>query len=229
MLNRPSSIRTFEAGEGEHGRLRSAAMRAGDAHFGTAIVVIGICISAMVLGWNIAHFSLAMMNVDLSKRRIDAAAWASVPGLASTARQAEMMDKINPSDLTAANDRREALSAFLSIKPLSAYHWLLLSGVDFATAQRMDDVLDALMLSALTGPNEGYVMVERGIFGLSVWEDLPPDLKSRVAADLTAERITDNPNLRAVLSSKPQKVRNELRAALLALGRLPKDVERLGL
>jgi hypothetical protein len=197
--------------------------------FCTAIVVIGICVAAVVLGWNIAHFSLAMMNVDSSKRRMDAAAWVSVPGIAATARHAEMMDKINPSDLTAANDRREALSAFLSIKPLSSYYWVLLASMEFATAQRMDDVLDALTLSALTGPNEGYVMVERGIFGLSVWEDLPTDLKSRVAADLTAERITDNPNLRAILSSKPQEVRNELRAALLALGQLPKDVERLGL
>jgi hypothetical protein len=196
--------------------------------FCTAIVVIGICGFAAVWGWNIAHFSLAMMNVDSAKKRAEAGAWASVPGIAAIARHAEMMDKIDPSDVTAANEQLQALSAFLSVKPLSSYHWLLLASMEFATAQRMDDVLDALTLSALTGPNEGYIMVQRGIFGLSVWEDLPADLKKRVVADLTAEKITENPNFRGVLSSKPQEVRNELRTALLAEGLPLKAVQRLG-
>ena len=36
----------------------------------------------------------------------------------------------------------------------------------------------------LTGPNEGYAMTERGIFGVSLWESLAPDLKRRVVLDL---------------------------------------------
>ena len=36
----------------------------------------------------------------------------------------------------------------------------------------------------LTGPNEGYIMADRGIFGVSLWESLPPDLKRRMAIDL---------------------------------------------
>jgi hypothetical protein len=71
-------------------------------------------------------------------------------------------------------------------------------------------------------------MVARGIFGLSVWEELPADLKRRVVADLSAEKITENPNFRGLVSSKPQEVRNELRTALLAEGLPPKDIERLG-
>jgi hypothetical protein len=203
------------------------AMRA-QIRFCTAIVVIGICGFAAVWGWNIAHFSLAMMNDDPAKKRAEAGAWAGVAGIAANARQAEMMDKIDPSDLTAANEGLETLSAFLSVKPLSSYHWLLLASMEFATAQRMDDVLDALTLSALTGPNEDYIMVQRAIFGLSVWEELPADLKKRVVADLSAEKITDNPNFRGVVSGRPQEVRNELRTALLAEGLPPKDVERLG-
>ena len=196
--------------------------------FCTAIVVIGICGFAAVWGWNIAHFSLAMMHVDSPKKRAEAGAWASVPGIAATARHAEMLDKIDPSDVTAANEQLEALSAFLSVKPLSSYHWLLLASMEFATAQRMDDVLDALTLSALTGPNEGYIMVERGMFGLSIWEDLPPDLKRRVVIDITAEKDPWNPRFQAVVSSTPAGVRDELRAALLAEGLSSKDVERLG-
>jgi hypothetical protein len=132
--------------------------------------------------------------------------------------------------LTAANERRKALSTFLSIKPLSPSHWLSLSGMEFATAQRMEDVLEALTLSALTGPNEGYVMAVRGIFGLSVWEDLSPDLKRRVAMDLAAGEMPDYEKLRAVLSAKSAAVRHELRGAVLAAGLSPKEVEeRLGL
>jgi hypothetical protein len=202
-------------------------MRA-DIRFWTAIALIGICGFAAVSGWNIAHFSFAMMGIDSSKKPAEARMWTSVAGVASTAWQAATADKIDPSDLTAANDRREALSAFLSIKPLSSYVWLVLSDMELASAQPMEGVLDSLRLSALTGPNENYVMVERGILGLSLWEDLSPDLKRRVAVDLTAERITENPNFGPVLASTPQEVRNELRTALLAGGLAPKDVERLG-
>ena len=54
----------------------------------------------------------------------------------------------------------------------------------------MEQVLGSLELSMLTGPNEGYVMAERGIFAVSLWEGLSPDLKSRVAIDLAAGEQT---------------------------------------
>src|SRR5690348_1727983 len=125
-------------------------MRA-DIRLWTAIVIIGICAITALLGWNIAHFSLAARAVDSANKQVNARAWASVPGIASTVWQGKVADNINPSDLTAATERRKALSAFLSIKPLSPSHWLSLSGMEFATAQRMEDVFEALTLSALTG------------------------------------------------------------------------------
>lgn len=204
-------------------------MRA-DIRLWTAIVLIGICGCAAVLGWNIAQFSLSTRDIESSKKQVEARAWASVPGIASIAWQREVAVKINPSYLTAVNERREALLAFLSIKPLSSSHWLSLSGIEFATAQRMEGVLDALTLSALSGPNEGYVMAERGIFGLSLWEDLSADLKRRVAMDLAAGDVLDYEKFRAVLSAKSAAVRHELRGAVLATGLSPKEVgERLGL
>src|SRR5262249_58124261 len=98
--------------------------------------------------------------------------WAAVPGVGSTALQSKLKEKINPSDSRAANSRREALSAILSIEPLSSTDWLALSGVQLITDQPMDQVLATLMLSALTGPNEGYIMADRGIFGASLSADL---------------------------------------------------------
>ena len=131
------------------------------------------------------HFSLATANIDSSEKRAEIInTWTAVPGVASTALQADLTDEINTSDPKAANRRREALSAILSIKPLSSIDWLSLSGVQLVTDQPMEQVLESLKLSTLTGPNEGYVMAERGIFGVSLWENLSPDLKSRVAIDL---------------------------------------------
>ena len=158
-------------------------------------------------------------------------------GLASTALRTVLADKINIADQKAANEQREALAAILSIKPLSSRDWLALSGVQLVTDQPMDDVLESLKLSTLTGPNEGYVMVERGIYGVSMWESLSPDLKSRVANDLLPVLFPRTPaegaeagKLRALVSAQPQRVRRELREALLATGLSPTEIEQgLGL
>ena len=67
---------------------------------------------------------------------------------------------------------------------MSSYDWLSLSGLQLITDQPMEQVFASLELSMLTGPNEGYFMAERGLFGASLWERLPPDLQRRVAIDL---------------------------------------------
>jgi hypothetical protein len=198
-----------------------------DIRFWTAIIVIGICAFSVVRGLSIVRFSLAMATIGSSESGAETiGTWATVPGVASTALQSKLKEKINASDLNAANSRREALSAILSVEPLSSAEWLSLSGVQLVTDQPMDQVLATLMLSALTGPNEGYLMADRGIFGASLWEDLSPDLRRRTAIDLAAEKPPENEKFRAVLSTKSEVVRNELRTAMLATGLSPKEVER---
>src|SRR5208337_216038 len=142
-------------------------MRLGNIHFWTAIAVIAICGFAVVRGVSIVNFSLAMVNMGSSENRAETLnAWTARPGIASAALASQLRGKIDTSDLQAADSQREVLSALVSIMPMSSYHWLLLSGMEFVTAMSMEDVLDTLTMSALTGPNEGYVMVERGIFSL---------------------------------------------------------------
>jgi hypothetical protein len=215
---------------------RRVAMRI-DIRFWTAIVMMGVCAFSVARGWSIVHFSLAVENIDSLNNRAEIAhAWSAVPGVASTALETELRDKIDLSDLKAANRRREGLSALLSIKPLSSFGWLSLSGMQFVTDQPMEQVLESLTLSVLTGPNEGYVMAERGIFAVSLWESLSPDLKSRAAMDLapmfsprTPEEGAESGKIRAILATKSEGLRNDLRKALLATGRSPKEIEqRLG-
>jgi hypothetical protein len=152
--------------------------------------------------------------------------WTDVPGVASTALGTELADKFDPSDWKASNQRRDELSALLAIQPLSSLDWLAYSRMQLTTAQPRAQILGSLLLSWVTGPNEGYVMGERGAFGLMLWEIISPDLRARVTADVTRAEIAEGGKFRAVLSTKPEEVKSEVRNALLGAGLSAKEVER---
>src|SRR5262249_15988225 len=142
-------------------------------------------------------------------------------------------DEIKPSDAMAAYRRREILSEILSIKPLSSMDWLSLSAMQLVTDRPMEQVVESLKLSVLTGPNEAYVMGQRAVLALSIWEDLSPDLKSDVVIDLgpmmsprTPAEGAEQGKFRAVLATKSERVRTELRTALIATGLSPKGIDQ---
>jgi hypothetical protein len=66
-------------------------------------------------------------------------------------------------------------------------------------------------------------MAERGIYGVSLWQRLSPDLKRRVANDLA---VDEYPDILKILSTQPEQVRTELREALIAAGLSPQEVEK---
>lgn len=192
-------------------------------------MVIGICGCAVAWGSDIVRFSLATANIEPSKQETILNSWSAVPEVASAALRSELSEKIDASDSGAATRRREILGMIVAIQPLSPVNWMLLSAVQLVTDQPMEAVFDSLELSMVTGPNEGYLMPERGLYGVSLWPRLPPDLKRRVANDLTAAEMIGNTAFRATLSAQPDGVRDELRAAMLATGLSPQEVEqRLG-
>jgi hypothetical protein len=198
-----------------------------DTRLWTAIVVITLCGLALMQGFSVLHFAVALANVDPAETRAKAmGAWTSVPGIASTALKTELADKFDASDWKASNRRRDELSALLAIKPLSPTVWLAFSRVQLTTAQPRSQMLGSLLLSWVTGPNEGYMLGERGAFGLTLWEILSPDLRARVTADVANAEIGESGKFRAVLSTKPEEVKNEVRNALLGTGLSPKEVER---
>jgi hypothetical protein len=204
-------------------------MRA-DMRLLTAIAIFGICAFAATRACDIVWFSLAIANVvSVQNPEKILNSWAAVPEVGSAALQAELAEKIDTSDAKAANGRREALARIVAIEPLSPVNWMLLSAMQLVADQPMEQVFDSLELSTITGPNEGYLMPERGIYGVSLWPRLSPDLKRHVANDLTAVEIIGNAEFRATLATQPEGVRDELRAAMLATGLSPQEVEqRLG-
>src|SRR5690348_10010057 len=130
----------------------------------TAIALIVISGVAVAQGWGIVRFFLASTNIVSSEKRARIAdAWRATSGITSTALKDELADETDQSDMIAAYRQRELLSAILSIKPLSSMDWLTLSRMELITHRSMEDVLSSLELSMLTGPNEAYVMVSRGV------------------------------------------------------------------
>jgi hypothetical protein len=228
-----SQVAPFRFTKESSAKSRSGMMRV-TIRLLTAMALIVISGVAVAQGWGIVRFFLASMNIVASEKRAAIAdAWRATSGITSTALQDELADEANRSDTIAAYRRRELLSAILSIKPMSSMDWLALSKAELMTHQSMEQVLDSLKLSMLTGPNEGYVMGERGIFAVSLWENLSPYLKSRTAIDLAFARTSMDSEvtekLRTVLSTRPDRVRNELKEALFATGLSLKEIDqRLG-
>jgi hypothetical protein len=204
----------------------------------TTIALIVIGGMAVAQGWGIVRFFLASTNiVSAEKRARIADAWRATSGITSTALNDELADESNQSDIIAAYRRRELASAILSIKPLSSGDWLALSKAELMTHQPIEDVFGSLELSMLTGPNEGYVMGERAVFAVSLWERLPADLKRHAATDVAAMVLPRTPaegemlgKIQAVLAAQPESVRKELREAVIATGVSPQQTEKgLGL
>jgi hypothetical protein len=192
----------------------------------TAVALIVISGVTVTQGCGILRFFLAGTNIVSSEQRARVAdAWRATSGITSTALKDELADETNQIDVIAAYRRRELLYAILSIKPLSSMDWLALSRAELMTHQSMEDVFGSLQLSVLTGPNEGYVTGERAIFALSLWDQLPADLKRHAAGDVAAMMFPRTPaegemlgKIQAVLAAQPDRVRNELREAVIAIG-----------
>jgi hypothetical protein len=194
----------------------------------TAITLIVVSGVAVAQGWGIVRFFLASVNIVSSEKRARIPdTWRAIFGVTLTALDDELADEADQSDMIAPYRRRDLLYAILSIKPLSSMDWLSLSRAKLVTHRPMEDVLGSLELSMLTGPNEGYVIEERRLFGVSLWEQLPPDLKRYVTNDVAGEM--HDGRFRLFASAQPEQVKNELREALIAAGLSTKEIEtRLG-
>lgn len=192
-------------------------MRAKIVRYLTAFLIIIVCIFAASRGFDILRFSVADQYLKPGKDRTEAIAqWVDVSSLAFPAREA-LLTPASPGDISSAVKRRVDLEAILSIRPLSSRYWLALSQMMFITGQPENEMLEALRLSLLTGPNEGYVMIPRGIFGLALWERLPTIDRSHIAVDIGTAIQSDanRAKLEFVLLSKAKNIQEEVRDAVI--------------
>jgi hypothetical protein len=198
-------------------------MRVREIRFLTALVVIGLCLFGIARGWEIVRFRIAQasLRTDANPREL-LGRWADVSGVASSALEASLPGAPDPGDRQAAQRQLGQLAEILSLRPLSSTHWLSLSGTRFVLGQPTNKVIGALILSSMTGPNEGQIMLQRGAFELSLWELLSPELQKRALVDIaetlrlfTQLQAADRNNLKTVVASRPEDVRQAVRSLLI--------------
>jgi hypothetical protein len=70
-----------------------------------------------------------------------------------------------------------APGALRATSPLTSFYWLQLAEARRANKEPMAAALEDLEMSIITGPNEEYMITQRGLFGIWQWEALPPDIQ----------------------------------------------------
>src|SRR5579862_2649298 len=143
-------------------------MRFQAVRFLTALAVIGTC------GWP-AWRGVDVIRYEMAGTKAEATLpWITVPGLAFAAREYSQTTIDSSSDDNTIAKRRDDLTEMLAIRPLSSRFWLYLAEIRIDAREDAARAIDALDLSTVTGPNEGYMVTQRGLFGIWQWEVLPP-------------------------------------------------------
>jgi len=195
-------------------------------------VVIALCAFAVARGWSLLDFARARAAGEAG---VATRAWIGVPAVTTAALDATLRDLADQGGEVAAERRTALLTQLLAARPMSSIAWLSLAGMRVATGQPYKDVLAALKMSSVTGPNEAEVMWERGIFCLLQWEALPPDFQQRAIVDLAGPLLTGIVNdaglqlIRGVLSAKTPQAQTQIAAMLQTQGVAAGDLKRIGL
>jgi hypothetical protein len=191
----------------------------------TALAVIGICLWPMWQGFNLIRYAMIDDTPEASR------SWFNVPGLSFVAREDAVTPVDDSSDDKTIRKRRDEIAEILATRPLSSRYWVKLAEARVDAGDPLSQALEALQLSVVTGPNEGYMITQRGLFGIWPWEVLPQEVKARAVADLAARQLSDAKLawLKTTLSEKPTRVRQEIRAALQAQGFSKSNFDRIGL
>jgi hypothetical protein len=216
----------MEAAKSEHKEVRLL----------TTVAILALCSFAVARGWNIVRFVDARAHAGVHETGVEKIrSWDKTPGLRDAALQASLTKIADMTDADGARKRADDLSNFLSIQPLSSANWLSLAGMRLVAGQPEKQVLAALTMSWLTGPNEGSVMLQRGVFGLLLWEVLPADLRKRVIDDVTGAilgAVAHDSELTAaknILSTKSVDIREEIASLMLGKSLSATQLARLGL
>jgi hypothetical protein len=189
------------------------------------MAVVGLCAWPVWKGVDLARFAIAGSEPEAVRP------WADDPGVAFTAREDALTAIDDSSDDPTIRKRRDEIAEILAIKPLSSYYWIQLAAVRVDAHEPLSKALDALEMSAVTAPDDEYMITQRGLFGIWQWEVLPPDIRQRSIADLVAVRPSDTKAawLKTTLAGKTEQVRQEIRSALQAQGFSQSNFDRIGL
>ncbi len=192
----------------------------------TALIVMGLSAYVLRQAWTLLSFGFAEALATPQNFEERLQRFVAAPIVASQAR----LNLLRFTQAADAATHVEDLTDFLTLRPLASGAWLDLAAAKFAASAGADEVAASLTLSNLTGPNEAYLMAARAVFGLPLWTSLPPDSRRSVLSDLVggwggvdeSHRV----GLKAALARAGGKTREEVRAALLLVGKPAIAIEK---
>jgi hypothetical protein len=203
--------------------------------FATIIVMIGVALFALVRGVYLTGFSIAKADMFADAAGIDRVqAWQHIPGVEAAARRTARAPLLSATDPQAVQAYAYEVKRALEVSPLAPSDWLALAGLQLILSAPKNDVVSALNMSVLTGPNEGAVMLQRSMFGLLEWERFPPASRTDIIRDV-AGSIADASSdqaielLKGVLASKPPETQSEILSALQGAAVSDNQLVQLGL
>jgi hypothetical protein len=150
------------------------------------------------------------------------AGWKNTASVASRARSLSLDVVLaeTPGDSTAIDNALHELAAG---SPVSVAVWQALLAFRGTMGAPRQSVLAAFRMSALTGSHEGYFVMQRAIFGLEHWNDLPEADRRIVTRDLLLTALNwdfgrRGERYRAILAKKSDAERGDIRASITASG-----------
>ena len=192
--------------------------------FFTAFILFTVSGMVAAWGWNAMQFAQARAAYLVDTRSAPPlSAWAGFPGLAAEARDVAIRTSLQKvSDDTIRQD--VAVDPLLSMHPLSPGNWLTLASQELTFGRPPSEWEHAVVMSSITGPNEGSVMWQRAMLGVLEWEQMSDDARRRTIVDLAgvvAEGGIDDAATsltRSVLLRKPREIRSAIAHDLAANG-----------
>ncbi|MCC3244475.1 hypothetical protein LG047_03920 [Methylocystis sp. WRRC1] len=195
---------------------------------GAALLVIGLCSFTIWRATTLLRYGLAELRADAAS-----APEALRPFLGDITVGARARTRLLAlSGREDSSQRLVELQDLLVLTPLASGAWLDLARARFSTREPAERISGALLMSQLTGRNEGRLMAGRAVFALPLWPMLPGGVRKGVISDLVGGwgEIADPQRiaLRTALSVARDETRESVRAGLLAAGR-PGGPARQGL
>jgi hypothetical protein len=207
-------------------------MRRSLSRFLATVMVCAVCVQAVIRGETVAHFAITSMSLDRPDGGFEALkGWRDVVGVAAAARDPAGLPS-GKSDQDALGRQRNALEAFIAVKPFSPTQWVALADADLSLDEPLERTVRAYEMAQLTGPYEGYAMPRRAILGVLLWEKLDPDERIGAARDLVLADFSTSQQIvmRGILSAKGAAARDAIRFQMLQIEGLQADrLDKLGL
>jgi hypothetical protein len=154
-------------------------------------------------------------------------AWTNTTGVAAQARMLALQIALARQGDTAAVD--DALDEVVKASPTTVAMWQARSAYQLAHGAPVERVLPGFRMSVLVGSHEGYFMLQRAMFGLEHWRDLPEEDRLSVVRDMIGSAVQFAPGwgagrYRNIFAGKSPAERADIRAAVIASGRASKEL-----